>query len=444
MNPLGVFLLVTCIIVVVSAPRHIAVLGMMAAAIFIPENQQLQIAGVNLFAMRFVELAGFIRVYSKQEFTYADINGFDRLFLFLFAYTMVVFLLRSNEEQAYRIGATADAYLCYFAFRGLIRTVGEFKQFLRRFVYLLGLFLVPLTIETLTARNPFEALGNFDPGDYFRHGRQRAFGSFQHPSLVGTLGASFVPLYIAYAFNKRDRKIAYLGIGLCLGIIWAANSGAPISCVMFGVVGWMFWKVRMSMRVVRRTIVVIIIVLDLGMKSSIWYLPAHLSDFTGGDGYHRSYLMDVAYQQLGKWAFAGMSLKETTDWFPTHLATGVADMTNEYVSFGLTAGLLSMLLFIAIFVKAFSNLGKAMAAVRASRGTPTEAEFYLWGLGVMLLIHAANLLSIRYYDQTYVMWYMQLALISTLSQRSITRPDEPDAADGGIPALAMPVRISNN
>src|ERR1022692_2888354 len=104
MNPFGILLLVACIAVVLSAPRHIALLGMMAAVLYLPFAQQVYIGEINLFAMRFVELAGFARVLLRKELSFRQLNKFDKIFLLLFAYTTIVFALRSEEDKAYRIG----------------------------------------------------------------------------------------------------------------------------------------------------------------------------------------------------------------------------------------------------------------------------------------------------------------------------------------------------
>jgi hypothetical protein len=92
-----------------------------------------------------------------------------------------------------------------------------------------------------------------------------------------------------------------------------------------------------------------------------------------------------------------------------------ADITNQYISFGVAAGLGAIALFILLLTRAFSNLGKALAAVRSSSHRPSEDEFLLWGLGVMLVIHIVDWFGITYFDQMYVIWFMQLATISSLS-----------------------------
>ena len=159
-----------------------------------------------------------------------------------------------------------------------------------------------------------------------------------------------------------------------------------------------------------------IIVLGIVMKAPIWYLPAKVSSLSGGDGWHRSYLLEMAYKNLGKWWFAGMGIEQTRDWFPYNLeATGGADMTNTYLGFGITAGLLAMGLFITLLVVVFKTLGKALALVGESGRTNKETAFLLWGFGVMIAGHATNWLGIIYFDQTYVLWFMQLAIISSVT-----------------------------
>ena len=39
----------------------------------------------------------------------------------------------------------------------------------------------------------------------------------------------------------------------------------------------------------------------------------------------------------------------------------------------------------------------------------------LWGLGVVLALHIMNWLGITYFDQTYLLWFMQLAMVSNLT-----------------------------
>jgi hypothetical protein len=237
--------------------------------------------------------------------------------------------------------------------------------------------------------------------------------------MLGTLGASFLPLYIGLAFARAERRLALTGIGLCSLILWACNSGGPLNTAAVALVGWLLWTQRLNMGRVRRGIVGVIALLALVMKAPIWYIPMKVSAFSGGSGWHRSYLMEKAYQELGQWWFAGMPIRKTADWFPYKLElTGNADITNEFLSFGIAAGLPAIALLVLLLTRAFSGLGKALAAFRAGPAASLETELLLWGLGVMLVAHVTNWFGCSYFDQIRLVYFLQLAAISKLAGNS--------------------------
>lgn len=417
MSPIGLSILFVVVLVVVVAPRRWALFGIMAAVLYLTQGQQWEVAGFNLYAMRFVELAGFSRVVARREFSFANLNRIDRALLILYGYVTIVFLLRSNGGQAYEIGVAVDAFLSYFTFRGLMRDMDEFRWFLRASVFLLAPYVMLVAAERLTGHNPFASMGGVADGTWIREGKVRCWGSFRHPSLLGTLGVSFAPLYFGLAFSKENRRRAVAGLALCLVVVLLSNSGGPVSALAISSIAWVMWRFRTSMRTVRRLIAAGIILLAIVMKAPVWYLIMHVSNITGGDGWHRAKLIDVAVNNLDQWWFAGMPIESTVDWLPYFIErTGAADITNQFVSFGIQAGLGAIALFIFLLTRSFSSLGIAMAAVRAQDETSNKNEAMLWGLGAVLITHVVNWLGITYFDQTYVIWFMQLAAISTLTE----------------------------
>jgi hypothetical protein len=417
MSAVGASILTVLILMVTFAPRKWALLGMMAGVLYLTQGEHIDVLGLNLFAVRFLEVAGFARVMIRREFSFSRLNEVDRALLLLYSYTTIVFLLRSTEGQAYLIGTAVDAMLCYFTFRALIGNVEDFKWFLRAFVILLAPYVVLVAVESLTAYNPFAVVGAPPWTVEFRGGRPRCVGSFRHAILLGTLGASFLPLYIGLVLAKAHRVRALAGVGLCLGIVGFSNSGGPLTAALVGLLGWLLWRVRARMSLVRRSLVGLILCLALIMKAPIWYLPDRLSSITGGSGWHRSYLMDVTMRHFDKWWLAGMPISETKGWFAYNvLATGAADITNQYLSFGINAGVVAIVLLIVTLTRSFRSLGKRLAAVSIGSSEARQTEFVLWGLGVMLTVHIVNWLAVTYFDQSYVVWFMQLAAISNCSQ----------------------------
>ena len=355
MNPIGASILICLIFIVLAAPRRWALMGMMAGVLYLTQVQQVNVAGFNLFAIRFLELAGFIRVMSKGEFSFSSLNKIDRALLFFYIYLAVVYSLRSTDELATVIGLSVDAFLCYFTFRGLIADMEDFRWFLGSFFILLAPYAAMVLIESLTRHNMFSVIGG-GMGGWSRGDRFRAVGTFRNPDLLGALGASFLPLYIGLACAKVERFRGRLGIGLCLVIVYSSNSGGPIGATALGIAGWLLWKKRMEMRTVRRCIVGGLVLLALVMKAPIWYLLDRVTVITGGDGYNRAYLLDISFQNLNEWWLAGMPIKETVNWFPySHPLTGGADITNQFISFGLTAGLGAIILVIVLLKRGFQQ-----------------------------------------------------------------------------------------
>ncbi len=419
MNGLGASILTFLAVVVLFAPRRWALLAMMAGVLFLTQAQHVEWIGLHLFAMRFLEVAGFIRLIVRKEFSFFELNRVDYALLALYIYATVIFLLRSREGQAAQIGLAVDALCSYFLFRGLIGDIEDFRWFLRVFLILLVPYLMIVSVESRTGRNPFELLGA-TAEVMVREGRPRCMGSFRHPVLMGTLGASFLPLYIGLGFTRKDRLCAWVGIGACVGLVLLSNSGGPLSCAAVGLIGWLLWALRKKMFIVRRCLTGLIIILAIFMKAPVWYLLAKVSIITGGGGWHRSYLLDVAANNLGRWWLAGMPIKETAEWLPYLLGvTGGTDVTNQFIYFGIMAGLAAIALFVVLLTCSFSALGKALTTVRSHSHSDRQTEAMFWGLGCMLSVHIVNWFGISYFDQIYVVWFMQLAAISTLSQRCV-------------------------
>ena len=354
MNPVGASILLVLVLAVLSAPRRWAGLGILAGVLYLTQYQAVNIAGFNVFAVRFLELAGFLRVLARHEFSFSKMNRTDHALLLLYCFTTIVFCLRSADDKAYVIGQGVDAFLCYFTFRGLIGDMADFRWFLRSFLFLLGPYALMILFESLTHRNAFAYVGAGGIA-WMRGDRFRCVGSFRNPDLLGSLGASFLPLYIGMACIKPQRRLACVGIVLCLLIVWASNSGGPLCATAVGFIGWGFWRLRTQMRKVRWAMAAAIAALAMVMKAPIWYLLDRLGSITGGDAWHRSYLLDVSFQHLGIWWLAGMNFVETADWFPDGAlsTTGAADITNLFLSFGLTAGLGAMALLILLLARAF-------------------------------------------------------------------------------------------
>jgi hypothetical protein len=415
MDLIQISIIIVLTIVVMFAPPRWSLLGLMAGVLYLVQGKANIVFGLNIYPVRFLEMAGFTRVIARRELASLKLNKIDSAFLLLYGYTTIVFIMRSAEGIQYQIGQAVDALLCYFTFRALVGDIEDFRLFLRGFSVLLLPFLFLVLLERYIGYNPFGFVGGHFEIKFFRDGVPRCMGSFRHPVLMGSIGASFLPIYIGLWFSKKDRIYALLGIGICLCIVYLANSGGPLTATAVGIVGWTIWLARRKLFWIRRTLLIIFALLALLMNAPVWYVLARVSSITGGDGWHRSYLIDISIKNIDKWWLAGMPILETAEWFPYIVVSGGADITNQFISFGITAGIVAMFLLIFLLIKAFQSLGKALTEVRVGHSSAYPVEYLLWGLGVMLSVHIINWLGVTYFDQFYVIWFLHLGAISSLS-----------------------------
>lgn len=414
--------LAATILVVSIAPRRWALLAAVGGVLYTTQGQAIDLFGFNFFAARFIELAAFLRVISKREFTFADLNKIDKIVLLLFVYLPLAYWTHAESGVSYQIGQAIDAVLAYFAFRGLVRNMEDLVWFLCAFALMLVPYVTVLCLERATGHNLFSFMGGPTEGYFVRYGHPRCMGSFRHPSLLGSLGATFLPIYIGAFVAQTRRGFALLGALLSLGIVLMANSGGPLNATFIGLIAWSLWFFRHKMRVLQ-LVFTILCLLAIFMKAPIWYLPAKFSALTGGGGYHRAELLDAAIHNIDKWWFLGMPLEETKDWFPYTLeATGAADMTNQYLAFGIRGGFVPLMLLVILQLRAFFSLGVAMSFVRDDSTHKQEALF--WGLGALLASHMVNWFGIAYWDQFYIFYWLHFATIVSLTSLSFSFNDQ--------------------
>lgn len=123
-------------------------------------------------------------------------------------------------------------------------------------------------------------------------------------------------------------------------------------------------------------------------------------------------LIDAAISHLNEWWMLGTDY--TRHWMPTGVTWSEkhTDITNQFISVGVNGGIISLILFIAVIVFCFKNIGIKMKEI-----DPAEfpEKFAVWCLGVSLFSHITAFTSVSYFDQIIVFWYLLLALITTIS-----------------------------
>jgi hypothetical protein len=417
MNAIGTAILSLTLLFVVFGSRRLAAGAFLVSIVYLTQHQQVDLLGINLYALRFVELALLARLLVRSEINSFRPTIFDWLMPAQILYVTVVYCVFREDGIAFRIGSAIDSLICYFAVRTLITSTEDLLAFLRLSALILLPYAILVTYESFTGKNPFSVIGGRIGGpDMIRGDRMRAAGTFRHASLLGTLGATFLPLFAALLFDRTTRRTGIIGVCSAALIVFASNSGAPLSCALIALAGWAAWPLRRRLRLLQFAALALFVTLVSLMKAPVWYLVAKVSSITGGDGWHRSRLMEQAYNSMADWWAVGMPITKTRDWFPYFIEkTGAADITNLFVSYGLNGGLIAMGLLLTTLIVGFVQVGRGLRLARSINPTPVLQEKLLWSLGVVLLIHIFNWIGITYFDQSYALWCLHAGVLASLT-----------------------------
>lgn len=416
MNSVGLSIIIFLISIILFFPRRWAVLGVTAGVFYLMPGQGLVIWGFNLFSFRLIELAGIVSFIWRKDRRISSINNLDKWFFIFNLFYLSVFLLRytfdvnSRWNIAYQVGIFVDAAITYSVYRGLLNSTDSIKVFIKDVIYLLIPFTIFMMIEAIKGYNIFSFLSGIQVAPIFRDGYYRCQANFGHPIMAGSVGATLLPIFLFLIFVGGNNVVGGISIILCTVIVLASHSSGPLMAFSFGIMAWMFWPLRKRMRTIRWGIVGLLLSLHAIMKAPVWFLPARISEIIGGDGWHRSNLIDKWIDSIGQWWLLGMPWSNTENWAATKMSWGAVDATNQYVAIGVNGGIISLFLFIYFIIICYKNLGKKIEEAR-NTGMKNN-ELLLWGLGASLTSHIINLTGVTYWDQFYVIWYMLLAIIS--------------------------------
>lgn len=414
-NDFGLIFTVVMAVLLFTLPRKYAPVPLLMTALYLTQGQVVLIGPFHFTMIRVVLLTGWLRSATRGELISIRINIIDKLFIAYVASAVIIKILlwQTTEIFINRLGFAYDAIGCYFIFRVLVRDIDDIS----RLIKYLAILIVPLAItmltEASTGKNIFSIFGGVDEYSELREGKVRCQGSFRHPILAGTFGATLVPLFVGIWIKKgTSRVIGTLGIISATAITYTATSSGPLMSYVFAIMGLGMWYLRNNMRIIRWGILASLLLMHMLMQAPVWFIIARMSDILGGSGWHRSEIIDQAINHFDEWWLLGT--KSTGHWMATTLAVSPdsADITNNFVGIGVSGGLITLILFTVVIVYCFKGLGEKL---KCSGDDPLSNKFMLWAMGVALFSHIVSFMSVGYFDQIIVFWYLLLASISTAS-----------------------------
>jgi len=411
---LGLSFAVAMGLLMLCLPRRLALLPIILTICYMTIGQQVMLGGLHFPIIRLMVGFGWFRLVARRELHRFSLNSVDKLLLAWQGSRMIAYTLQLGTLEGFiYVGGNAYNVLgMYFLTRFLVDGLEDLPHIAGIFAIAIMPLALLMAIEHFTQHNGFSIFGGVLPYTMIdEDGRLRCQGPFLHPILAGTFGATLLPFFFGLWFHQgRSRLVAASGFAAATAIVLTAHSSGPVVACACLVIGMVLWKFRESMRLVRWSLLCLLIALHLVMKAPVWFLMARLGSLIGGTGDHRAMLIDAAIHHFAEWWLLGTHY--TAHWLPYHLAVDptMVDMTSQFVYEGVIGGLATLCLFVALLAAAFRAIGRL---VRYTNDVASfEYRIMAWCLGVGLLAHTVSLISVVYFDQNIVNLCIVLGIIA--------------------------------
>lgn len=405
LHPLVLVWMLIAIVLILTLPRQKALVPFFLAFFTIPLSQVILVGSLHFTVLRILIVAGLLRRtmvrISSDKFP-GGFSDVDRLTILWVLSGFVIVSLQWMELQALIkfVGDVIDMLGGYLVVRFLIPD----RKAVRRTVNVLALVCLIqgacMVNEKVTRTNIFGYLGGISVTPVLRDGHVRANG------VMGTLyGGAFagvlMPIFLWLWTQRRSRLMACVGLAGASAMVYA--SGASTSWIAYGAgLGALAcWPLRAHMRLLRWSIVAILVALQIVMNGPVWWLIARIDLIGGSSSYHRYLLVDTLFRHFSEWWLLGTRNNGSWGW-------EMWDTCNQFVATAVTGGLLTLALYIMILKNSFAAIGNARKQVR---GNHTQ-EWFLWCLGSCLFANVIAQFGINYMIQLLLVLFPLLAWIS--------------------------------
>jgi hypothetical protein len=438
MNPLAILLFLGCAGALLAVPRKWAPVPLLLGCTYMTLGQGVEIGPISLPVYRMLLLVGSVRVIARSERLPGGLNVIDKLMIAWGCWMMLASFFHDPDRAGpiTAAGAVFNQTMIYFLIRIWCVDLDEVVDVIR----IVALLLVPIALEMLlekaSGRNAFAIFGGVPESVVIREGKLRAQGPFRHPILAGTVGATCIPLFVGILY--RHRLAALAGICAATIMVFASASSGPVMSLLAALGALALWRFKQHVGKLRVAAILIYMVLMVVMSQPPYYLIARIDISGGSTGWHRSFLIEQTFKHLNEWWLFGTDV--TRHWMPDQ---GIAhdplhtDITNYYIGFGVSGGLAGMLLVILMLAVAFAWVGRVHDA---RIDTKPDQGFMIWCFGACMFSHAVTGISVAYFDQSMMYFWLSVAVISSVysivrleaaqSAESSAEEEEPLEANG--------------
>ncbi|HEX7895702.1 MAG TPA: hypothetical protein VF447_15995 [Terriglobales bacterium] len=423
LHPLALVILVLAVLLMWFVPRRYMLAPFLAVAILIPLEQQVVVGGLHFMVLRIVLLFAWMRLLvgigEERHFLAAGFTRLDMVFAAWVISAVVTFTILWADVGALiaKLGFLYNAFGTYFLLRCLLRTREDVARMLKVLAIIFAVVAVLMTVEQLTGRNLLAIFGLPAEAE-IRNGRIRSQGPFLHSIIAGTIGAILIPTFLGLGWaSRKSRLYAAVGILAALVMIVTSASSTPVATCMAGLVAVGMWPMRRYMKLVRWGIAAMLLGLHLVMKAPVWALIGRIDLAGGSTSWHRFALVDHFINHFSEWWLVGTRDNAKWGW-------DMWDSINWYVASGITGGLVGLVLFVAILVIGFAEIGRYLH----SRRSEENPRRFAWCLGASVFAGSVSFFGISLFDQSIVLWYSLFAMIVAMTTVVPARKAQPVVA----------------
>jgi len=420
LHPLVAVWMVIAIALILTLPRRKVITCFLVSCLFIPVAQVVVVGGLHFTVLRILILAGLLRRAKDGNSLSGKFpggfNGLDQVVVLWTISALTILSLQWMDGQAliHNLGDFVDALGGYLVVRFLIPD----GEAIRRAIVVLAIVCavqgVCMLSEQITHVNVFSYLGGAPftvRDDKIRS--QGAMGCLYGGAFAGAT----TPLFLWLWSTRKSRITAIAGVAGAVAMVVTSNSSSSLLAFAGGLVGVAFWPLRKRIGQVRWAFWLTLLGLHLVMNAPVWSLIARV-DLTGSSsGYHRYYLVDNCIKHFSDWWLLGYKYYDSWGY-------DMWDLCNQFVVAALTGGLLTLVLYVAIFVRGFGIIGKARKPAEGSR----SQEWLLWCLGSDLFANVVVHFGVNYMAQMMMTLFPLLAFISVAAFEARQTPAKPTEA----------------
>lgn len=405
MNPASIAITILLCLSILAVPRKYMLVPFIAAALMIPMDQRISIAGLDFTPLRLCVLTGYLRLSVRGESHSIGLNSIDKLMVAWMTSGALIYVLqwKSFDAVINRSGWMFDGLGLYFLFRLAFAKWDDIAIAIRSLAIFALLSAPLILLERIRQTSSYSIFGHAPT--FFHAGRFRCAGAFPHSILMGIFWATVLPFFYACIKAGLSKLFYWLAILAALLCVVLSGSSTPLMTAVFLVPFILIYRYRIYGKHIAVGIFLLLLGLHLMMSKPVWHLMARFSFFSGSTGWHRYALFDQFVNRFFEWFMLGSKSTE-------HWGSGLFDLTNQYVLEGVRGGFLTLIFFVAL--NSMSIILPWKAAVQLKK---PALSWLSWGICVSVIGHSVSFWGVSYFGQIIMLLYLTFAMVAFVQEQ---------------------------